>query len=101
MEDLETQKIIDNIITVLIRLDTEAHQPNIEISEYMKRGLAIKNMLEKVETDFGSKIMIDIFLMTNKRLGRTLNPLDPSILKKLLSHGFKINKIEKCASYKK
>ena len=81
--------IIDrNIIAVLKRLTEEAEQIdklNTESSvniEYARRSYAIKYILDKVCSDFGEKYMLDVFLKACNELGRTVNPLGYTIVKK-------------------
>jgi hypothetical protein len=96
-----TKQIEDNIIAVLIRLYNEAHVTNCSADEFGERGLAISQILELVERDFGIDYMIKIFIMTSKKIGHTLSPLDLSIVRKLESNGFEINNISKAVEYKK
>ena len=93
------KKIIDNIVSVLIHLDIR--EANISAYEFGKRGIAIKNLLNKVEDDFGFEFMIHIFMITSKQLGHTLGPLDISIVEKLTSVGFGIKKVTKVCEYSK
>ncbi len=64
-----------NMKTVLIRLHKEAHEPDIPMSEYARRGFAIKYLLDMYETDFGTHEMLKIFTSTSEKLGETLGPL--------------------------
>lgn len=95
------QQITDNIINALVRLDNDAKQPNTSAEMFGKCGRAILTLLNKVESDFGTGYMINVFINTNKQLGHTLGPLDSSIIKKLLSYGFKIDNIKKVCEYEK
>ena len=91
------KKIIDNIVSVLIHLDTR--EANISAYEFGNRGIAIKNILNKVEDDFGFDFMIHLFMITSKQLEHTLGPLDISIVEKLTSVGYGIKKVTKVCEY--
>ena len=67
----------------------------------MRRGMAIKNLLNKVEDDFGFECMIHVFMRTSKQLGHDLGPLDARILEKLISIGFQIKNVHKILQYNK
>ncbi len=98
------EQIKNNIISTLIRIDTEAHDPNISSEKFSQYAFAIKKILNKVEIDFGSNYLKDIFISTTKQLGHSPGPLEPSMIQKLVSFGFKIkhaNKIMKSVSYNK
>ncbi len=98
---MATKTVIDNIVSVLIRLDREASKSDISAYEFAKRGNAIKHILNKIENDFGLKFMIDIFVLTNQKLGHTLGPLHTEIIQKLTSQDFTITNIKNAVFYKK
>lgn len=93
-------KITKNIIDVLVRLDNEAKNFEPLDVEYIRRGCAIKCILEKVSEDFGEDYMIKIFTKTCKRLGHTLSPLHSQTIQKLMSKGFTVGKIHHAVSLK-
>jgi hypothetical protein len=89
--------ILNNIVSVLIRIDHEGRKPNINAVEFNNCGQAISKLLKRIEDDFGIDFMIEVFIITTKQLNHTLGPLDVSILKKLMLNGFEINSINKVA----
>ena len=95
------EAIAENIISVLIRLDIEAHKPGISTIEYVRRAQAIERLLKKVEDDFDIYFMVKVFKEAGERIGRTIGPLSNKILKKLLSSGCVVTKIKKCTMYEK
>lgn len=94
-------KVIENAVGVLVRLDTESRQENITPEEFGKRGMAMKTVLDKLEEDFGLDFMLRIFILAGKRLGRTPGPLDHQTIQKLLDNGFTLKNTEKAVSYEK
>lgn len=84
----QKKQIINNIISTLVRLDNESKEPNITATEFARRGEAIKRILNKIESDFGSDFFVYIFKETCKKLGHTLCPLHNTIIKKLTKFGF-------------
>ena len=64
---LPTKQIEENIISVLLRLDSEAKAPNITAEEFGRRGIAIRRILEKAESDFGQQFMAKIFIDASKK----------------------------------
>ena len=80
-----------SIIEVLIRFHTEVKEKEEYSIEYIKYGIAISNLLKKIEKDFGIKYMIYIFKKTCNKLECLLNPLDQYIIKKLYDNGFQFN----------
>jgi len=88
-------------MTVLARLHDEAKEPDILPADYVRRGRAIQRILDNVEDKFGLDTMVQVVVKTSKQIGKTLAPLDISIVQKLVSKGCIINKIHKVASYKK
>lgn len=103
-------KITNNIVDVLVRLDNEAKtfKPSDNEAktfkplnkEYIVRLCAIQNILEKVSEDFGENYMIYVFALTCKKLGHTLGPLHSKTVKKLISKGFKIENVGHIISLK-
>ena len=87
------EQIRENIITVLIRLDTEAQLLKCELPEYVKRGNAITNILNKVSSDFGEAFMVAIYVDACDRAGHTINPIDNVNLRKMLKHGITITQV--------
>jgi len=96
-----SKKIKDNIVSTLIILDNEAHDPNITANEYGKRGMAIKYLLENIENHYGTDFMVGAIAVASKQLGHSLGPLDVEIVKKLIPYGVTIGKVRKVVSYKK
>ncbi len=87
------EQIRENIITVLIRLDIEAQLLKCELPEYVKRGNAITNILNKVSSDFGDEFMIAVYADACDRAGHTINPIDPTNLHKMINRGFKVTQV--------
>ena len=92
--------ILNTIVQVLSRLDSEANKPNISPEDYAHRGHAITKILNKVENDFGKIFMLNVFTFTNKTVGHTIGPLEPVIVNKLIDLGCKIN-VNKVVQFKK
>ena len=102
MENIENLiTVYENIISVLIRLDEESKMPNITAEEFGRRGIAITRILNKVEEDFGTEIMMKIFALTNARLGRTLGPLDVKFVQRLVKCGVQITNIGRMVEFDK
>ena len=100
--EIETHiSIYKNVMSVLMRIHKEAHEPNISDKEYTRRSFAIKKILNMFEDDFGTELMIKIIQKTSEMLGETLGPLDHTIVKKLLANGCEVTKIHKVLEYKK
>ena len=95
----ERKQTSENIIATLMRLHNEAKEPNITTQEWVRRGNAITYILNKIETEFGAKYMLHIFVWTSKQLGETLGPLNHSIVQKLVVNGCKITKLKKIVRY--
>lgn len=79
----------ENIITVLLRFDKEASalDKKTQTQEWLNKGSAIEVLLTQVEKDFGTKIMINLFLRACDQKGGTINPLTPIIIQKLQTVG--------------
>ena len=92
--------IFNNIVNVLIRLDNEAHEKNVSQYEYARRGFAIANLSNRVIKDFGMKYYLTVLKTIDKKLSRSLSPLDISLVKKLKQSGYQIEIIE-CLEYQK
>ena len=86
-------------ISILVRLHEEATDPDITHTEYARRALAIQRILDNVEEKFGIDAMVYLVVKTSKLIGKTLAPLDISIIHKLTSKGCKINHIHKVVQY--
>ena len=99
--DTSTKLIQDNIITVLVRLDSEAKKPGTSVEEFGKHAFAITKLLNKVTDDFGDGVMLKLFGAASKQAGHTIGPLEQSIVKKLVGSGLEITKIGKVAYYKR
>lgn len=95
----KTNKIKENIIKLLVRIDNVSKKRNVSAEDLSKCGLAIKNILGQVENDFGSEFMLDVFRISSEKLGHTLGPLDISIIKKLMSFGFERKNLKRSLSY--
>ena len=95
----ERKQISENIIATLMRLHLEAKEPHITTQEWARRGNAITYILNKIETDFGAKYMLHIFVWTSKQLGESLAPINHTIVQKLLENGCKIKKWHKILRY--
>jgi len=67
----------------------------------MRCATAIKFLLNKVKEDFGKDFLIKIFIITNKKLGYTLRPLDDTILRILVEYGFEIKNVKSVVEYEK
>lgn len=98
---LPTKEMEENIVSVLVRLDSEAKVPGISKEEFGKRGQALTKLLKKVGDDFGQQVMGRLFIDASKQAGHTIGPLDTSIIQKLVELGFKINDIGRGVSYNK
>ena len=89
------------VFPVLKQLDTEGHAPDNDPKEYVRIGLCIKKVLDKVERDFGRKSMAMVVCCVSQLLGHSLSPLDNSIIKKLVAEGVQIGEIKKVVTYSK
>ncbi len=93
--------IENNIITVLVRLDNEAHEKGISPLEYARRGFGITNISNRVINDFGINYYLRILDKTNRKLGHTLGPLDSTIVKQLVKEGCVVSNMRRCVEYAK
>merc|ERR1711962_163902 len=96
-----TAEMQQNVVTVLVRLDNEAKEPNIGPEEFAKRGFGIQNLLRKVESDFGTGMMMKMFIKANEAAGHTIGPLDASFVKELMKMGCTITGVHKVVKYNK
>ena len=89
-------EIQNNIISVLVRLDSEAREaknhPN-SAKEIGRRGAAITGLMRKVENDFGSNVMLKLHKDASSKAGHTIGPLDASLLKDMLNMGCSVKKV--------
>lgn len=70
-----------------------------DAAAWHQRGQAIKSILNQFESDFGLQAMLGLYVKVCKDLGETLNPVDTSILAKLLANGFKLKGVKKALKY--
>ena len=86
-------------MTVLVRLHREAKEVREDADAWHQRGQAIKFILNQFESDFGLEAMLVLFVKVSKHLGETLNPVDTSILVKLVDNGFQVKGVTKALHY--
>ena len=87
------------VIPVLKQLDTEGHAPDNDPKDFVRIGLCIKKVLDKVERDFGRKSMAMVVCCVSQLLGHSLSPLENSIIKKLVAEGVQIGEIKRVVTY--
>ena len=93
--------IIENIVTVIVRIDNESKVPNISAEEFVRCGLAMDRLLNKVENDFDLNFMCRAFIKATERLKHSPGPVGPTIIKKLMSKGFVLHDVMKVGSFNK
>ena len=93
---LPPTEIQQNIISVLKRLDREAReaktQPNSAV-EVGRRGMAITQLMRKVEADFGAGAMLKLHRDASMEAGHTIGPLDAKLLKDMMKMGCEVTKV--------
>ena len=96
-----TISIERNAISVLLRLDSEANQPNITANELGNVGRRITCLLRKFEEDFGTRFMINAFKKANEQAGHTIGPLEDTFVFKLMEMGFTIENVRRVVKFKR
>lgn len=69
--------------------------------EYYKCGIIIDQILHSIENDYGIKEVIKIIIKIKKDIGQTLNPINISMLQKLVNNGFEVKATHNVLMYQK
>ena len=82
----EMERITNNIIEVLLRLDKEVREYNYKTENFARRINAIDNMLAKADADFGHDF---VAMIVSKVVSHIEQPLDlnDDVLRSLLRRG--------------
>ena len=96
---METTKV--NIVDFLIYLDNRSHQDNITKIEYCKIGKEIKRISDEIIKDYGIYNYMFILQKIQTKNGRTLSPLDSTIVKQLVKEGCVVSNMRRCVEYAK
>ena len=89
------QLVKENIISVLIRIDSQSRDDNITPDEFAKCAYAIQRLLDKIEVDFGTAFMVNVFKEACEKAGHTIGPHTAGMIQKLTVLGFKVTGINK------
>ena len=94
----EMDRIINNVIEVLIKLDKDMQNYDRISKDFAMRLYGIDKVLTKVEENFGEGILVQIICTIQERIGHAL-PLDYKMAGRLIEHRCPIPKIRSMHSF--